>query len=121
MTPDVRCDLPLLGQLDHVTGGAPFLARAAFQRRFKFPDRRIARTPDRIERQARAGLAAMAFNFKPAVSAIETLRDGWRRLRWPTIAFSGSTRRGRQRGWPLLPLREHLPRGSWRRGAGYRK
>jgi hypothetical protein len=36
----------------------------------QFPDRRIARTPDRIERQAGARLAAMAFALKLAVSAV---------------------------------------------------
>jgi hypothetical protein len=89
MNPDVGRDLPLLGQLDHVNWRrvSAFLARPAFQRRFQFPDRRLARTPDRIERDARAGLAAVAFNFEPAVSAIETLPDGRRRLRWPAIAF----------------------------------
>jgi hypothetical protein len=29
----------------------------------------------------------VAFNFKPAVAAIETLPNGRRRLRWPAIAF----------------------------------
>ena len=55
MTPDVGRDLSLLGQLDHANRRrvSPLLARAAFQRRFKFPDRGIARTPDRIEWQAR--------------------------------------------------------------------
>src|ERR1700682_6539342 len=89
MNPDVWRDLALLGQLDHVNRRrvSPLLARAAFQRRFKFPDRRIAWTPDRIEWQARAGLAAMSFDFEPTVAAIETLPDRRRRLRWPTIAF----------------------------------
>ena len=89
MSPDVRCDLARFGQLDHVNWRrvSAFLARPAFQRRLQFPDRRIARTPDRIERQARAGIAAVAFDFEPAVSAIETLPDGRRRLRWPAIAF----------------------------------
>jgi hypothetical protein len=89
MHPNVRRDFPLLGQLDHVNWRRvpPLLARPAFQRRLQFPDRRIAQTPDRIERQARARLAAMAFNFEPAVSAIETLRDGRRRLRRPAITF----------------------------------
>jgi hypothetical protein len=48
----------------------------------------------------------MAFDFEPAVAAIETLPDRRRRLRWSTIAFHLATRRGRQRGWPLLPRRE---------------
>jgi hypothetical protein len=79
MNPDVTRDLPLLGQLDHVKWRrvSAFLARPAFQRRFQFPDRRIARTPDRIERDARACLTTVAFDFEPAVSAIETLPDGW--------------------------------------------
>ena len=70
MNPDVGRDLPLLGQLDHVNWRrvSAFLARPAFQRRLQFPDRRIARTPDRIERQARAGPAAIAFDLEPAVA-----------------------------------------------------
>jgi hypothetical protein len=89
MHPNVRNDFALPREPDHVhrrrVSRRP--ARSAFQRRLQFPDRRIARTPDRIERDARSGLAAMAFNFKPAVSAIETLRDGRRRLGWPAKAF----------------------------------
>jgi hypothetical protein len=59
MHPDVRRDLTLLRQLEHVNRRrvSPFLARPAFQGRFQFPDRRIARAADRIERQAGAGLA----------------------------------------------------------------
>ena len=69
MNPDVGRDLPLLGQLDHVNWRrvSVFLARPAFQRRLQFPDRRMART-DRIERQARAGPAAIAFDLEPAVA-----------------------------------------------------
>jgi hypothetical protein len=88
MNPDAGRDLPLLGQLDHVNWRRIGLSvRPAFQYRLQFPDRRIARTPDRIEGDARAGLAPMAFNFKPAASAIETLPDGRRRLPGPTLAF----------------------------------
>jgi hypothetical protein len=59
MHPDVRRDLPLLRQLNHVhrRGIAALLARPVFQRRLKFPDRRVARTPDRIERDAGTRLA----------------------------------------------------------------
>ena len=57
---------------------APLAARPTFQRRFQLPDRCIARTPDRIERQARTAFAAMAFNLKPSLTAIDALADGWR-------------------------------------------
>jgi hypothetical protein len=72
MDPNVRRDLPLHRQLHHVHGRfvTARSARPAFQRRFKFPDRRIARTPDRVERQARAGFAVVAFDFEPAISAV---------------------------------------------------
>jgi hypothetical protein len=68
---------------------SPFLARPAFQRRFQFPDRGIARTPYRIAWGAGAGLAAVAFDFEPTVSAIEALRDarGW--LRATVAALKG--------------------------------
>jgi hypothetical protein len=51
MHPNLGRDLRLLRQLDHVNGWriSAFLARPTFQRRFKFPDRRVARTPDRVE------------------------------------------------------------------------
>jgi hypothetical protein len=29
----------------------------------------------------------VALDFEPPVSAVEALRDGWRRLRGPTVAF----------------------------------
>jgi hypothetical protein len=54
------------------------------------PDWRIARTPDRIERQAGAALAALAHDLEPALTAVETLRDGRRRL--------GRTAKGRDQG-----------------------
>jgi hypothetical protein len=90
MHPGVRRDLALLRQLDHVHRRrvSPRPARSAFQRCLKFPDRRIARTPDRIERQADAGLAPLAHDLKPAVTAIEALRDRRRRLRWSAEARS---------------------------------
>ena len=50
------------------------------QRRFEFPNRCIAWTPDRVEWDARAGLAGVTFDFEPAVSAVEALRDGRRGL-----------------------------------------
>jgi hypothetical protein len=69
MHPDVRRKLALLCELDHANRGRVVRrpVRPAFQRRLKFPDRRIARSPDRIERDACAGLTAVAFNFEPAV------------------------------------------------------
>jgi hypothetical protein len=89
MDPDLRRDLALLRQLDHMHRRrvSPLLARPAFQRRLKFPDRRIAGTPDRVERDAGAGLTAVAFDLKPAISAVEALRDGRRGLRGPAIAL----------------------------------
>jgi hypothetical protein len=44
MHPKIRCDFALLRELDHVDAWriARRPARPAFQRRFKFPDRRIA-------------------------------------------------------------------------------
>ena len=46
-----------LCQLDHMNGRrvSALLARPAFQRGLKFPDRRIARPPDGVERDARLG------------------------------------------------------------------
>ena len=75
MHPKVRRDFPRFGQLYHVDRRlvSPRSARSASERTFKFPDRRIARTPGRIERDAGAGLTAIAFNFHPAVTAIEAL------------------------------------------------
>ena len=89
MNPSVRRNLPLFGKPDHVhrrrVSGR--LARAAFERRFQFPDRRIARPPDRVERQAGARFAAMAHHLQPAISAIEALCDRGRRLRGSDKAF----------------------------------
>lgn len=79
MRPDVRRDLLLLRQPDHVhrrpvawrpAGSAP-------ERAFQFPDRRIAGAADGVERKAGAGLAAFAHDLEPAVTAIEALRDRW--------------------------------------------
>jgi hypothetical protein len=44
----------------------------------KFPDRRVARTPYRIERDAVACLTSMAFDLKPAVPATKALSDARR-------------------------------------------
>src|SRR5258705_6870649 len=85
MHPEIRRDLPRLGQLDHVHRRhvAALAAGPAFQRRFEFPDRRIAGTADGVERKARAGLAAVALDLEPAEPAIEALPDGRRWLRRP--------------------------------------
>ena len=82
MNPGVRGDLPLIRKPDHVHRGrvSGRLARAAFERRFQLPDRRIARPADRVEPQAGARFAAMAHHLQPAISAIEALRDRRRRL-----------------------------------------
>ena len=45
-------------------------------RHFQFPDRRVARAPDRIQRNAGLGLAPMAPHLQPAIAAVEALRDG---------------------------------------------
>ena len=89
MNPGVRGDLPLLRKPDHVHPGRASgrLARAAFERRFQLPDRRIARPADRVERQAGARFAAMAHHLQPAISAIEALPDGGRGLRGSAKAF----------------------------------
>ena len=89
MHPNVRRDLALLRQLDHVHRWRllAFLARPAFQCGFQFPDWGITRSADGIERDAGAGLAAVAFNFEPAVSAVEALRDCRGGLCGPAIAF----------------------------------
>jgi hypothetical protein len=81
--------IALLRQLDHVHRWriSAFLARPAFQCGFQFPDWDITRSAYGIERDARAGLAAVAFNFEPAVSAVEALRDGRGGLCGPAIAF----------------------------------
>jgi hypothetical protein len=65
MRPKVRRDLALRRQLDHVHPWriARRPARPAFQRRLKFPDRRIARPAYGVERQAGAGLAPMALDL----------------------------------------------------------
>lgn len=87
--PNIRRDLAFPRQLDHMHwwGISPFLAGSAFQRGFKFPDRRIARTPDRIERKAGFDVAAVALHFEPTVTAIETLLDSWRWLRRSAVPF----------------------------------
>jgi hypothetical protein len=70
------------------TGGVgAFPARPAFQRGFQFPDRRIARTPDRIEGQARARLTTTAFDLKPTIPAVEALPDSRRRLCRAAVAL----------------------------------
>jgi hypothetical protein len=73
MHPNIGRDLPLSRQLDHVQGRSlsPLLAGPAFQRGFQFLDRGIAWPPDRIERDARPRLAAMAFDLKIVARRIE--------------------------------------------------
>ncbi len=67
MHPHVRCNFLSLGQLDHVHGRlvATRPAGSASERTFKFPDRRIARAPDGIKRDAGTGFTAVAFDFHP--------------------------------------------------------
>src|SRR6476469_5531176 len=89
MHPLVRRDPPLLGQLDHANRRlvAASTARPASERRLQLPDRRVARPADRIQRHARPCLAAAAFNFQPAITAVQALADRRAWLRWPAIAF----------------------------------
>jgi hypothetical protein len=90
MHPNVRRDLALLRQLDHVHGWriSAFLARPAFQCRFQFPDWGITRSADGIERDAGAGLTTIALDLKPAESAVEALRDGRGGLCGSAIAYN---------------------------------
>jgi hypothetical protein len=89
MHPSVRCDLPPLAEPDPVDGRriATFATGRAFQSGLQFPDRRIARTPDRIEPQAGAGPAAMTLDLKPAVSAADALPYRWGGLCGSAISF----------------------------------
>jgi hypothetical protein len=89
MHPNIRRDLARLRQLDHVHRRrvAAFAAGAAFQRRFQLPDRRILRPADGIERQARAGLAAVALDLEPGEPAIDALPDRRRWLRRTAVAL----------------------------------
>jgi hypothetical protein len=52
-----------------------------FKRRLKFPDRRVARTTNRVEREAGARPTAIAFNLKPA-----NMLDDQRRRYCPLVA-----------------------------------
>jgi hypothetical protein len=97
MHPHGNRDLSLFGELDHVHRRrvSPSLARSAFQRRLKFPDRRIARTPDRIERDAGFGFAAGAFDLQPAISSVEHCAgDGWAGPPKPSICSDQSSHSG---------------------------
>ena len=62
-------------------------ARPAPKRSLQLPDRRLARTAYRIQRQACPSLTSVAFDFEPAVSAIQTLVDRWGWLSGSTEAF----------------------------------
>ena len=64
MHPLVGRDRALHGELDHMHAWRITRrpARAAFQRRLNFPDRRIARPADVFERDAGLGFTAMAFD-----------------------------------------------------------
>jgi hypothetical protein len=89
MHPDVRRNFPHFSQLDHVHRRlvSTRSAGTASERTFKFPDRRITRAANGIKRNAGAGFTAMAFDFHPAVAAVEALRDRRGRLRRPAEAF----------------------------------
>jgi len=89
MHPLVGRDRAGFGQLDHADRRciATLPAGPAFQRRLELPDRRVSRSADGAERQARPGLAAIALDLEPAQPAVEALGDRWGRLRGPAIAF----------------------------------
>jgi hypothetical protein len=82
MRPDIRRNLALFRQPNHVHRRAVARRSAgpAAKRGFQFPDRRIARPAHRIERDAGAGLAALAHHLQPAVTAVEALCDRRRGL-----------------------------------------
>jgi hypothetical protein len=69
MDPSAGRYFALRRQLDHVHRWlvAASATGSASERPFKFPDRRIARAPDGIERDAGAGLTAIALDFHPTV------------------------------------------------------
>lgn len=69
MHPRIRRDLALLRKLNYVNGGAyrPFLHDPHFNAASSFENRGAARTPDSVERDARAGVATMTFDLKPAI------------------------------------------------------
>src|SRR5438876_476802 len=79
MHPLVRRNLPLLGQLDHADRRlvTPRAARSASERCLQFPDRRITRPADSIQRHARPCLASATFDLQPAITAIQALADRW--------------------------------------------
>lgn len=89
MHPLVRRNRTRFGQLDHAhrRRRSTFPAGPALQRGFQFPDRRIPRPADRVEWQARSGLAAITLDLEPAQPAIKTLSDRRSRLRGPSVAF----------------------------------
>lgn len=87
--PRSQPNLALLGQLDQIH--RRFVSRgragAAPERRLKCPDWCASGTPDVFEWNTREGFTSLALHFEPAVSPVDALSDGWRRLRWPAIAF----------------------------------
>jgi hypothetical protein len=62
---------------NHVNGRrvSPFLTRPAFQCRFKCPNERVAGSAYGVKWNAGLCFAAVALDFKPAVTAIQALRD----------------------------------------------
>ena len=117
MHPNVRRDFPRFGQLYHVDRRlvSPRSARSASERTFKFPDRRIARAPDGLKRDAGAGLTAITLDFHPAVAAVQALPDRWRGLRRPAEAFhSDRPRFSVGRMTRCLWSRVAKPRRTWR-------
>jgi hypothetical protein len=89
MHPQIRRNLPVLGQLDHVDRRRISAASAgpAFERCLPLPNGRMSRAPDCIERNAGFRLTPAALDLKPAETAIQALRYRWRRQRWSAVAF----------------------------------
>ena len=72
MHPLVRCDLPLLRQLDHADGRlvTARAAGSASERRLQLPDRRITRPADCVQRHACPCLTSAALDLQPAVTTV---------------------------------------------------
>jgi hypothetical protein len=68
MHPKVRRDLAFARRLDHVNTRrvAALPARSTLERWLQFPDRRVTRSADGIEREARPRLAPIALDLGPA-------------------------------------------------------
>jgi len=68
-------------------GDRPFRQDRHFSAASSFHSGVSRGSPDSRQGDAGAGLTAVAFHFEPTQSAVEALTDGWRGLRWSTVAF----------------------------------